>query len=79
MRPGGLEPPTSWSVARRSIQLSYGRKINHENSALGSDHVPEGPVLSGAEIRVRPKAGKAARLRRNAIRRKERPSAVQRR
>ena len=25
MRPGGLEPPTSWSVARRSIQLSYGR------------------------------------------------------
>src|SRR5207247_3657721 len=25
MRPGGLEPPTSWSVAKRSIQLSYGR------------------------------------------------------
>jgi hypothetical protein len=24
-RPEGLEPPTSWSVARRSIQLSYGR------------------------------------------------------
>jgi hypothetical protein len=25
MRPEGLEPPTFWSVARRSIQLSYGR------------------------------------------------------
>ena len=25
VRPGGLEPPTFWSVARRSIQLSYGR------------------------------------------------------
>ena len=25
MRPEGLEPPTSWSVAKRSIQLSYGR------------------------------------------------------
>ena len=25
-RPEGFEPPTSWSVARHSIQLSYGRK-----------------------------------------------------
>ncbi len=25
MRPGGFEPPAFWSVARRSIQLSYGR------------------------------------------------------
>ena len=25
VRPEGVEPPTFWSVARRSIQLSYGR------------------------------------------------------
>jgi hypothetical protein len=25
VRPEGFEPPTSWSVARHSIQLSYGR------------------------------------------------------
>ena len=25
VRPKGLEPQTFWSVARRSIQLSYGR------------------------------------------------------
>jgi hypothetical protein len=27
VRPGGLEPPAFWSVARRSIQLSYGRTV----------------------------------------------------
>ena len=27
VRPGGFEPPTFWSVARRSIQLSYERTL----------------------------------------------------
>jgi hypothetical protein len=30
MRPGGLEPPTFWSVARRSIRLSYGRNTKDD-------------------------------------------------
>jgi hypothetical protein len=29
VRPGGLELPTFWFVARRSIQLSYGRTAMH--------------------------------------------------
>jgi hypothetical protein len=31
-RPGGLELPTFWFVARRSIQLSYGRTAINNRS-----------------------------------------------
>ena len=33
VRRGGFEPPASWSVARRSIQLSY-RRIFLKNSKI---------------------------------------------
>ena len=52
MRPGGLEPPTSWSVARRSIQLSYGRNYtSSEDLASG--------VFLRKEFRERTEAGEA--------------------
>ena len=35
-RPEGFEPPTSWSVARHSIQLSYGRKQTAMKFARGT-------------------------------------------
>ena len=36
VRPGGLELPTFWFVARRSIQLSYGRTVHCLLSAVYS-------------------------------------------
>ncbi len=33
-RPGGLEPPAFWSVAKRSIQLSYGRFLSFDTGSV---------------------------------------------
>ena len=60
MRPGGLEPPTSWSVARRSIQLSYGR-IQLRSNWVGRPTSPPYPTLLAREIWMQLKAGKAMR------------------
>jgi hypothetical protein len=56
-RPERFELPTSWFVARRSIQLSYGRKGQTDGHAFGrwwrrdagSDRML-GPTPSGARI-----------------------------
>ena len=44
-RPGGFEPPAFWSVARRSIQLSYERNLH-----FLFKHVAKKIAISGREI-----------------------------
>ena len=54
IRPEGFEPPTSWSVARHSIQLSYGRTKLATNSLKALLHttvktIPTHPPSSALE------------------------------
>ena len=78
MRPGGLEPPTSWSVARRSIQLSYGRKNTAERPWVRHPIVqPRLPLGRSFECRPR----RARRRDRDVLYRTSQgaPTAAQRR
>jgi hypothetical protein len=57
VRPERFELPTSWFVARRSIQLSYGRNGQTDGHAFGRLHRRGaglarmlGPTPSGARI-----------------------------
>ena len=49
MRPGGVEPPAFWSVAKRSIQLSYGRVDTTTRYATGPEVFRHG-VKGGATV-----------------------------
>src|SRR6266853_4944473 len=61
---GGLEPPTSWSTAKRSNQLSYSctrrKKRAQPHKPKGRDHQGKGPGQVRAKARARPTGARAS-------------------
>ncbi len=49
VRPERFELPTSWFVARRSIQLSYGRKAQSDGHALTAPFRAANSTTSNAD------------------------------
>jgi hypothetical protein len=59
-RPGGLELPTFWFVARRSIQLSYGR--TDTNSLTQSFDAPSSAERRSGMASIPMQLGEVAQL-----------------
>ncbi len=69
-RPEGFEPPTTWFVARYSIQLSYGRPCLHFAGRQAHRRLSQDSRLAGLPaltVNRLPLTGKPARKSANAL------------